>query len=175
MKISLVVAIGKNYAIGNNGDLLWHLPKDMKRFKEITWGHYVLMGRKTYESIPEKYRPLPGRPNIVITNSNKKFEGCITAKSLSEAIELAKQNGESELMVIGGGKIYEQTLATADKIYLTIVQHDFEADTFFPKIDNTEWKEENKTTIPTDEKHKYAMTFVDLVRKKRTPTSVYIL
>jgi dihydrofolate reductase len=176
MKVSLVVAIGRNNEIGKNGDLLWRLPKDMQRFKEITWGHYVLMGRKTFESIPAKFRPLPGRPNIVISSSDKKYEGCFNAKSVEEAIELARQNGESELMIIGGGKIYEQTIPVADKIYLTIIQQDFEADTFFPKINLGQWGEENKTEVPADEKHQYAMTFVDLVRKKKTQiTSEYIL
>ncbi len=165
MKISLVVAIAENNAIGNHGDLLWHLPKDMKRFKEITWGHYVLMGRKTFKSIPEKFRPLPGRPNIVLTNSTRNFEGCFTVASIVDAIAIAKQNGESELMVIGGGKIYEQLLPMADKIYLTIVHHTFEADTFFPAIDNEEWIAETKEFIHSDEKHKYDMTFVDFVRK----------
>jgi dihydrofolate reductase len=165
MKISIVVAMAENRAIGKNGDLLWHLPRDMKRFKEITMGHSVVMGRKTYESIPEKFRPLPGRTNIVISSSAKAFNGCLMAKSLNEAIETARLKGEQELMIIGGGSIYEQALPLADKLYLTIVHENFDADTFFPELSVQDWIEVSKESIPTDEKNQYAMTFTDWERK----------
>ena len=140
MKISLVVAVADNLAIGREGNLLWRLPKDMQYFKEVTWGHHVLMGRKTWESIPSKYRPLPGRVNVVISRSNDFVaEGCKVVKSVEEGIEFARLSGELELMVIGGGEIYRQTLIMADKIYLTKVHHTFiDADVFFPEI-TSQW------------------------------------
>lgn len=167
MQIALVVAIAENSAIGNRGDLLWKLPNDMKRFKEITIGHHVLMGRKTYESIPEKFRPLAGRTNLVMSRKMNLDERCVTVKNIEEAIAFAKENGESELMVIGGGEIYKQTLPIADKIYLTIVNQTFEADTFFPEIDKTHWRKENEQHFPADEKHAYSYTFVDLIRNEK--------
>lgn len=164
MKIAIVVAIAENYAIGNRGDLLWKLPNDMKRFKEITMGHHVVMGRKTFLSIPEKFRPLPGRTNIVVSRNTTIEKPAITVSSIEQAIAYAKENGEQELMIIGGGEIYKQTFPIADKIYLTIVNQTFEADTFFPEIDNTIWKKENEQHFPADEKHAYSYTFVDLIR-----------
>ena len=164
MKISIVVAASDNNAIGAGGALLWHLPKDMKYFKEVTMGHHVLMGRKTWESIPEKYRPLPGRVNIVITRQKDfKADGAVVVKDLDEGIALAKKAGETELMVIGGGEIYKQVFPKTDKVYLTKVHATFiEADTFSPDILTNDWKVVSTETHWADEKHKYHFDFVVL-------------
>jgi dihydrofolate reductase len=127
MRCAMVVAVDEHFAIGKNGNLLWSLPKDMKRFKDITYGHHVLMGRKTYESIPTKFRPLPGRANIVISRTQQ-FEGCKSVATIDEAVAFAADCNERELMIIGGSEIYKQLFERTDKIYLTIVHHTFEAD-----------------------------------------------
>ena len=166
MKISIAVAVAENNAIGKNKTLLWHLPKDMEYFQKTTWGHYVLMGRKSYESIPAKYRPLKGRINIIVTRQ-KDFiaEGCKVVSSAEEGIQLAKENGETELMILGGGEIYKQLLSKADKIYLTKVHHSFsDADTFFPELNMAEWKAIKTEPYSADEKHKYAFDFIELER-----------
>jgi dihydrofolate reductase len=167
MEISLVVAVADNLAIGREGNLLWRLPKDMQYFKEVTWGHHVLMGRKTWESIPSKYRPLPGRVNIVISRNNDFVaEGCKVVKSVEEGIEFARLSGEQELMVIGGGEIYRQTLIMADKIYLTKVHHTFiDADAFFPEIKKEEWLTSKSEWNMADEKNQFDFEFVTLERK----------
>lgn len=167
MIISLVVAAAENNAIGLNGELLWRLPKDMQFFKETTYGHHVLMGRKSYESLPPKFRPLPGRPNVVISrNKDFKAEGCKVVKSVEEGIQFAKDNGERELMVLGGGEIYKQTLPLADRVYITRVHHSFlNADTFFPEISDAEWVEESRIKNTKDEKHLYYFDFIVLNRK----------
>ncbi len=167
MKISIVVAISNNNAIGGKGSLLWKLPQDMKRFKEITYGHHVLMGRKTYESIPEKFRPLTGRVNIVVSRKKEYApEGCKTVTSVEEGIAFAKNNGESELMIIGGGEIYNQCLIHADVIYLTQVHHDFaEADTFFPDIQLDQWQVVNQQFFTIEGAQQYNYSFLTLVRK----------
>ncbi|HEY0262531.1 MAG TPA: dihydrofolate reductase [Chitinophagales bacterium] len=167
MLISIVVAIAENNAIGKSGDLLWKLPNDMKRFKDVTMGHCVLMGRKTYESIPEKFRPLTGRTNIVVSRNSTPIQGVQVVKSIEDGIEFAKKQGETELMIVGGGEIYKQTFPIADKIYLTIVHRQFEADTHFPKIEINEWKNENRQYFRADEKHVYPYTFVDLLRNEK--------
>lgn len=128
--ISIIAAIGKNRELGKNNKLLWHIPDDMTRFKELTMSHPVIMGRKTFESIG---KPLSGRTNIIITRDKKfKAEGCFIAHSLEKAIELAKTKDAKEIFVIGGGQIYQQAINIADKLYLTIVKGTFNADTFFP-------------------------------------------
>lgn len=136
-KISIIVAIAKNYAIGKNNDLLWHIPADLKRFKRITSGHQVIMGKLTYESLP--VRPLPNRRNIVITDKKDEiFEGCTTVYSIDEALSYCDENYES--FIIGGGSVYRQFLPYCNKLYLTIVNKEFEADTFFPHVDLDKWK-----------------------------------
>lgn len=129
MTLSIIVAMAKNRVIGNKGKIPWHLSEDLKRFKQITMGHPVLMGRKTFESIG---KPLPGRTNIVISR-NEKFRspGITVARSLQEAV---KRSGEGEAFVIGGAKIYTLALPIAGKIYLTLIEKDFEGDTFFPEV-----------------------------------------
>jgi dihydrofolate reductase len=136
-KISIIVAVAKNFAIGINNQLLWHIPADLKRFKKITSGHQVIMGRLTYLSLP--IRPLPNRRNIVITdNPDESFEGCTMVGSIQEAVNLCSETEES--FIIGGGSVYRQFLPLCNKLYITMVDKDFEADTFFPEIDTSVWK-----------------------------------
>ncbi len=158
--ISIIVAIGENREIGKANGLLWHIPEELKRFKQITMGHPIIMGRKTYESIG---RPLPGRTNIVISRSHTSVveQGVIKADSLEEAIKQAMQAaGREEIFIIGGGQIYKQAIGYADKLYLTIVKGKFEADVYFP--DYSEFKKE----IAREEKSnaQYQYTFVELTR-----------
>jgi dihydrofolate reductase len=166
MKVSLIVAVANNGVIGKDNDLIWHLPKDMGFFKETTLGHHVIMGRKNFESIPERFRPLPNRTNVIITrNSDYKAEGCVVVNSVEQALEVAKQNGDIQPFIIGGGQIYKLALENnlVDKIYLTKVHHTFDGDTFFPELNN-EWKEVNKTVNKADEKHAYDYDFITLER-----------
>jgi dihydrofolate reductase len=167
MKISFVVAVAENQAIGKNKGLLWHLPKDMEFFKKTTYGHHVLMGRKSYESIPEQFRPLKGRVNIIVTRQqNFTAEGCRIVSSAEEGIQFAKDNGEDELMILGGGEIYKQLLDRADRIYLTRVHHSFpDADTFFPELVESDWRVISNEKHPADEKHLYDFEFIHLERK----------
>lgn len=160
MKISIVVAASENNAIGKDNRLIWRLPDDMKFFKEKTVGHCVVTGRKNYESIPDKFRPLPDRTNIVVTRTlNYAAPGAIVVHSLEEAIEKAKELNETDLCIIGGGEIYRQALEVTDVIWLTRVHHEFEAHTFFPVLDPTEWKITWREEHAADEKHQYAFTF----------------
>ena len=134
MKVSLIVAVAKNGVIGKDNDLIWSLPKDMRFFKETTLGHCVIMGRKNFESIPERFRPLPNRINVIITRqSDYQAEGCVVVNSLENALEIAQHNGDEEPFIIGGGQIYKLALDRnlVDKIYLTKVHYSFEGDTFF--------------------------------------------
>jgi dihydrofolate reductase len=166
MKISIVVAVGSKNEIGANGELLWRLPKDMQYFKEITYGHHVLMGRKTYESIPPKFRPLSGRVNIVVTRDlSKIFEGCKVVSSVEEGIKFAKDSEAEELMIIGGGEIYKSTFEKTDKVYLTQVEATFpNADVFFPEIKKEDWKIISNEKHIADEKHKFDFEFLVLER-----------
>lgn len=132
--VSMVVALGKDNVIGKDNGLLWHLPDDLKHFKNVTLGHPVIMGRNTWESIPEKFRPLPGRTNIVVTK-NEEYDalGAITARSLEDAMEQAKlAPGSEEICIIGGGQLYAATLPQTDRIYLTLVDDDAKGTVFFP-------------------------------------------
>lgn len=132
--VTIIAAIGKDTrALGKNGDLLWHLPEDMKRFKELTTGHTVIMGRKTWESLPEKFRPLPNRTNIVITrDSSYVVTGATIAHSLPEAIEKARAIEHAEIFIIGGAQIYAEALPLANRLYLTLVDSEVQGDVFFP-------------------------------------------
>lgn len=162
--LSLVVAASTNNAIGKNNQLLWHLPKDLKFFKNTTWGMVVVMGRKTFESVN---KPLPGRVNIVITSSpNWKAEGVWVAKDLDDAIRQAKTTNCKEIFIIGGGEIYKQTMPIAGKIYLTRVHAEIEGDTFFPSIDESAWVLEENIDFTRDEKHAYDFSFQVWVRKE---------
>lgn len=159
--ISIVVATGENNEIGKNNELLWHLPADLKHFKNTTTGGTVIMGRKTYESIG---KALPNRRNIVIT-SQPDLEGESIETALNIQIALDKCKTEKEIFIIGGGSIYRQVLAQTDKIYLTIVHQKFDADVFFPFINTNEWIENSRNFNQADEKNKYDFSFVELVRK----------
>lgn len=160
--ISIIVAIAQNYAIGKNNELLWHISNDLKRFKKITQGHSVLMGKKTYESLPKV--PLPNRKNIVITDvAGEKFEGCITVYSIEEAMQVCEN--DEEVFVIGGGSIYRQFLPKADKLYLTKVHKDFDADTFFPEINYDEWELTEKEDVNEDTQNDFNYTFLTYIRK----------
>ncbi|MDO8593858.1 MAG: dihydrofolate reductase [bacterium] len=135
--ITIIAAIGKNRELGKSGQLLWHLPDDMKRFKELTMGHPVIMGRKTWESLPEKYRPLPNRTNIVVTRqADYKAKSATIADSLESArAAAARAEGANEIFIIGGGELYREALPIADRLYLTLVDDTPLADTFFPEYE----------------------------------------
>jgi dihydrofolate reductase len=164
MEISLIVAVAENNVIGKNNSLIWHLPADMKYFKEKTTAHCVVTGRKNYESIPEKFRPLPNRTNIVITRQkNYIAPQTIVVGSIEEAIKTAEQNNSSknnELFIIGGAEIYKQSIDLANRIYLTKIHHSFEGDAFFPEINNQIWKEVSRTKGIVDEKNIYEHDFL---------------
>lgn len=156
----MIVARGLNNEIGKNNQLLWHLPNDLKHFKEKTSGHYIIMGRKNFEAIG---RPLPKRTSVVITRDKSyTAPGCIVVHSPEEAIEAAK--GQEEVFVIGGGEIYNQMLDKTSKIYMTIVHNTFDADTFFPPLNISEWKQISWHDFEADEKHPYRYSIVELVR-----------
>src|SRR5665647_3346893 len=159
--ISIIVAIAQNFAIGKNNDLLFHLPDDLKRFKQITTGHPVIMGRNTLLSLPKG--ALPNRRNVVITdNLDETFDRCEMVFSIEEAVEAVKN--ESEAFIIGGGMIYRQFFPLAGKLYLTLVHRDFDADVYFPEIDYTEWEELFREDH-SDEKNEFEYSYLNLKRK----------
>jgi dihydrofolate reductase len=159
--ISIIVAVAQNFAIGLDNDLLFHLPEDLKRFKRITTGKALIMGKRTFYSLPKA--PLPNRRNIVVTDlPGETFPGCESAGSIEEAIELVKD--EQEAFIIGGGMIYRQFYPLAGKLYLTLVHKDMDADTFFPAIDYAEWTEISREDL-FDEKNGFSYSYLDLVRK----------
>ena len=161
--ISIIVAIAENYAFGKKGDLLCHLPADLKHFKEITSGSTVLMGERTFFSLPK--HPLPNRRNIVLTDvAGKTFDGAEAVYSLDELV--AKISPEEEAFVIGGGMVYRQMMPRADKLYITHIHHSWEdADTFFPEIKETEWQLISAERHEADEKNPYAYTFAEYLKK----------
>lgn len=157
--INIIVATSKNRVIGNNNSLIWKLPADLKRFKQITTGSTVVMGRKTYESIG---KPLPNRRNIIITrDTNYLVDNCEVVNSLEEALMLCN----NECFIIGGGEIYKQSIDKADRIYLTLVQEDFEGDTYFPEI-GKEWTKVFREDYEGDEKNEHKYSFIDYERYK---------
>lgn len=160
--ITMIAAAAENNALGKDNDLVWHLPDDFKRFKQLTMGHHIIMGRKTFETFP---KPLPNRTHIVITRKKDyQKEGAIVVQSLEEALELAKDDPQP--FIIGGGEIYKLGLAEADKIELTRVHGTFEADAFFPEIDEKNWKLVSSSFHPKDENHNYAFTYLTYERAK---------
>lgn len=161
-ELTIIAAAGENEAIGKNNQLVWNLTDDMKRFKELTSGHHIIMGRKTFESFP---KPLPNRTHVVISRQDdyKVPEGVIKVNSIEEALEIAKN--DSQPFIIGGGQIYDQAMGFADKIELTRVHESFEADTFFPKIDPEIWKEVGNTFHKKDSEHEHEFSFLTYVRK----------
>lgn len=162
--ITIIAAIAKNNALGKDNDLIWHLPADLKRFKKITSGHHILMGRNTFESIG---KPLPNRTTIIITRKDNYFvDGCLVANSIEEAIKMAEHDGK--VFIIGGAQIYKQVLEKnlADRLDITIVHEEFEADAFFPEIDMTIWKETNREDFTADEKNRFDYSFVSFEKRK---------
>jgi len=161
--ISLIAAMDRRRGIGVGNQLPWRLSADLKRFRELTMGHHIVVGRKTFESIG---KPLPGRQMIIITRDREfQAEGCFIRHTVEEAISSAKQHGENEVFICGGAEIYNQTIALADRLYLTLVDAEVAADTFFPEFDESEWTEQEPVFHPTDEKNQFPFTFKLLVRK----------
>ena len=160
--ITLIAAIAKNNALGKDNDLIWHLPADLKRFKKVTTGHPILMGRNTFESIG---KPLPNRTSIIITRNNNYFiDGCLIANSIEQAIELTEGK---DAFIIGGAQIYKDALEQnlVDRLDITLLHHEFEADAFFPEIDMEIWKEVAREDFKADEKNKYDYSFVSYERR----------
>ena len=161
MIISLVAAAGNNNVIGGNNKLLWKMPTDMKFFMNLTTGHSVIMGRKTYESFG---RPLKNRRNIIITRDKLlTIESCEVVHSLEEALQLVKE--DTEVFIIGGAEIYRQSMSVANKIYLTRIYGDFEGDAYFPTINDKEWQLSSHLEQPSDEKNPYPFAFLEYIKK----------
>lgn len=160
MIISLVVAVDRSGGIGKDNQVPWHLSGDLKRFKALTMGHHIIMGRRTDQSIGKN---LSGRVSVVITKKSKfQAEGLLVAHSLEEALQLARDAGENEVFIIGGGQIYELALPLADRIYLTQVDTHADCDVFFPEIDLTQWDETQVTFHPADDRNQYSYTIKKL-------------
>ena len=157
--ISIIAAVSENGIIGSGNAMPWHIKEDFKRFKTLTTGHPVIMGRKTFESLG---RPLPNRTNIIVTR-NKSFiiNDCLTASSIEEAINMC--NHEEEIFIIGGGEIYRQAMPMADKIYLTLIHKSFNGDTFFPEIDSG-WREISREYHEKGESFEFPFEFIDYVK-----------
>ncbi|QQR88272.1 MAG: dihydrofolate reductase [Flavobacteriales bacterium] len=167
MIVSAIVAVSENGIIGRKGDLPWRLPDDMKFFQRTTMGHHVITGRKNWDSIPLKYRPLKGRPNIVVTrNADFDAPGAVVVGSLNEAIALARHEGDVEAFIIGGGEIYKEALreGLVDRLYITRVHAHIDGDTSFPSIPTNEWKEVWREEHAADAQHGHAFTFQRLER-----------
>lgn len=157
----MIAAVAENGVIGKDNDLVWQLPNDMKYFVDKTRGRHVIMGRKNYDSIPDKFRPLPNRPNLILTRqTNFEAEGCTILSSLDEALAMAEDAGEHEAFIIGGAQIYELGLDLADRMYITEVHAPFDGDTHFPDFDKTLWKEASREHHPKDNRHDYSFDFV---------------
>ena len=160
--VIMIAAVAENNALGKNNDLLWHLPNDFKRFKEITSGHHIIMGRKTFESFP---KPLPNRTHVIITRQNDfEYEGCIVVQNIEKALSVCPIN--ENLYIIGGGEIYQQSISFADQLDITRVHHSFDADVYFPEIDPEIWELTSETFHQKDERHLFDYTFQTFVRKK---------
>lgn len=162
--LSAILAMDENRLIGKNNQLPWHLPADLKHFKTLTLGKPILMGRKTYESIG---KPLPKRINIVMTrDENFTAPGCIVVHSIQDALQFAAAEQAPEIVVIGGAHIYQQLLPFTQRIYMTIVHHQFEGDTYFPELDRQAWKEIECSHHAADAENHYAYSFLTLERKQ---------
>jgi len=164
--ISIIVALSSNQVIGKDNKLAWNLPYDMKYFSNVTRNHTVIMGRKNWESIPKKYRPLPKRNNIIISrNKNYETKSSIVVNSIEKAIESARNNNDDEIFVIGGGEIYKASFNYVNKLYITEIKSNIEGNTYFPKWDKKKWKEISRISNKKDKFHKYDFDFVVYVRK----------
>lgn len=162
MIISLIAAVSENNVIGKDNRLVWHLPADLKYFKEKTKGHHVLLGRKTYEALG---KPLPNRTHLVITHQkNYKPEGILVFHNIANAIKYAHEHQEDELFVLGGANIYTQMMKIADKMYITRIKEHFEGDTYFPPIPDTEWKIESREPHKKDAKNPYDYEFIEYIK-----------
>lgn len=161
--ISIIAAVSEDLGIGKNNDLLWHIPEDLKRFKRLTYGKTVIMGRKTWESLPRK--PLAGRKNIVITDIPDECIDCaVTAYSIEDALSKCEQ--DKDIFIIGGGSIYKQFMPLADRLYITHVHKTVPADIFFPEIDRKTWKITDKEEFRINKEHSVPYTYVIYERKK---------
>lgn len=164
MIISIIVAMDENRGIGLNGKLPWRLSSDLKRFRELTMGHHIIAGRKTYESIG---KPLPGRKMVIITRDRDfKADSCDVVHTIEDGLNLARERDETEAFVIGGADIYAQTLELAGRLYLTLVRAKVEADAFFPQWNENDWDEIESFDHQVDEKNQYTFTFKLLARRK---------
>ena len=163
-EISIVAAVADNYAIGKGNKLPWHLPADLKHFRELTTGHAVVMGKRTFESLPNG--PLPNRRNVVLTSvmSEGVNEGYFEADSLEDALYLCEK--EDKVFIVGGAAVYRQSLEIADSLYITWVHHEFSADIYFPEVDFSKWEEVSRQDLPADDKNPYPYSFVHYKRKK---------
>ena len=154
MIISMIAAMGKNRVIGKENKMMWHLPLEYQYFKEVTFGHCVITGRKNYEAVG---RPLPGRTNIVVTRKKDlKFEGCVVVHSIEEALSYAKKSGETEVFIMGGGQIYKESLPLAQKIYLTYVDFESEGEVFFPEFNESLYEKTLQKEGPVSPNNKLA-------------------
>jgi dihydrofolate reductase len=163
MKVSLIVAMDLERGIGRDNDLMWHLPNDMKFFKETTTGHVVVMGRKNFESIPERFRPLPNRLNVVLTrNQNYRADGCEIFNSMEACLDAYKNENDMTVFIIGGGEIYKLALeaGVVEEMYITHVNKKYGADTFFPEFDLKEWSVETIAQHQEDDRHNASFTIV---------------
>jgi len=161
--ITIIAAIAENNALGKDNDLIWHLPADLKRFKKVTTGHHILMGRNTFESIG---KPLPNRTTIIITRNKNYFkDGCLIAHSIEEAIALVEN--EDDIFIIGGAQVYKEVIKKnlADQLDITLVHQKFDADVFFPEIDLTIWEETTREDFKADEKNKLDFSFVTYTKR----------
>ncbi|RUT79482.1 dihydrofolate reductase [Ancylomarina longa] len=159
--VSIIVAASRNNVIGKDNQLIWRLSADLQRFKKLTTGHTIIMGRKTFESIG---KPLPNRNSIIITNqADYSVAGCLVVHSLEEALEKSKD--QEEVFIIGGGSIYKTALSRVDKLYLTLVHHNFKGDTYFPQLNTADWEISDRKDCFPDDKNEYAYSFIDYKRK----------
>lgn len=163
MIISIIAAMDERQGIGIDNKMPWHLPADLKRFKKITMGHHLIMGRKTYQSIGN---PLPGRTMIILSrNPDFTAEGCLVSRSLTEALERARDAGEKEIFIVGGGEVYREALSSVDRLYLSFVHTSQPADTHFPQFEESDWSLICEGEFPVDESNPLAHTFKQYVRK----------
>lgn len=162
MIVSLIAAAAQNGVIGKDGTLPWRLSADLKRFKSLTTGHTILMGRKTYDSIG---KPLPDRKNFILSRSTHSLEGCECFQNVNDALRFAAESGETEIFVIGGSEVYKQTLDKADRLYLTRVEAEISGDTYFPEIQEGNWELISSEKHPSDDKNEYPTEFCILERR----------
>jgi dihydrofolate reductase len=161
MIVSAIAALSKNFVIGKNNDLPWRLPDDMRFFMETTKGHHVIMGRRNYDSLKGKFKPLPDRTNIIITRQKDfRAPGCIVIHDVRQGLEIAKKSNERECFIIGGAEIYKLAMPFTTRLYLTEIDAVIEGDTFFPDIDKRNWREIARSHHPADERHAFAFDIV---------------